>query len=245
MNLLVDIGNSRLKWGWSKDRQIISGPSLINEQVNQATLYDLWRQILVPDRLIISCVGARHQLEPVIETAALLWPAIKVITVTSQANAFGVINSYLQPEKLGVDRWLSLIATRKQYQNDAVCVVDCGTAITIDLLAADGHHQGGFIAPGLTLMKKSLEEGTCKLSFNNARHDFEPANNTEAAIYNGTLAACCGLIEHVLSAQAENIHLILTGGDALTIAGQLDVVSVIDQNLVLRGLLRVAEEGSE
>jgi len=53
------------------------------------------------------------------------------------------------------------------------------------------------------------------------------------------------LIEHVLSAQAENIRLILTGGDALTIAGQLDVVSVIDQDLVLRGLLRVAEEGAE
>jgi len=244
MNLLVDIGNSRLKWGWAKDRQIISGSPLINQQVNQATLHDLWRQIPEPDRLVVACVGARDQLEQVRKIAALLWPAIKVTTVISQANAFGVINSYLQPEKLGVDRWLSLIAARKQYQN-AICVVDCGTAITIDLLAADGHHQGGFIAPGLTLMKKSLAEGTCKLSFDNTEHDFEPANNTEAAIYNGTLAACCGLIEHVLSAQAENIRLILTGGDALTIAGQLDVVSVIDQDLVLRGLLRVAEEGAE
>jgi type III pantothenate kinase len=241
MTLLIDIGNSRLKWGWSREGQIVSGPALVNDKINLTTLLDLWQQIPRPDQLVVSCVSASHLLEQVQKTACELWPAINIISATSQANAFGVVNSYQQPEKLGVDRWLSIIAAYRQYR-EAICIVDCGTALTIDLLAADGRHQGGFIVPGLTLMKKSLAQGTQALQHVTKSYIFEPANNTDAAIYNGTLAACCGLIEHVLSKQSQNVRLILTGGDAVAIANQLAVASIVDQDLVLRGLLCIAEE---
>jgi type III pantothenate kinase len=214
---------------------------LVNDKINLTTLLDLWQQIPTPHQMIVSCVSAIHLLEQVQKAAIELWPSINIVLVTALANRFGVINSYQQPEKLGVDRWLAMIAARKQYQG-AVCVVDCGTAITIDLLAADGRHQGGFIAPGLTLMKKSLAKGTQALQHVTESYIFEPANNTDAAIYCGTLAACCGLIKYVLSKQPQNIHLVLTGGDAVAIADQLAIVSTVDGELILHGLLCVAEE---
>ena len=172
--------------------------------------------------------------------AVELWPAIEIIPVKSQAHAFGVYNAYQQPEKLGVDRWLALVAVRNHYQLPA-CIVDCGTAITVDLIDADGKHQGGLISPGLTLMKKSLAAGTEALQFHETNYDFGPANFTEAAIYSGTLAAAVGLIEHVLTKQSNAMQLILTGGDAEIIATQLAIKPIIDADLVLRGLAIVLE----
>jgi type III pantothenate kinase len=151
-----------------------------------------------------------------------------------------VCNAYQQPEQLGVDRWLALVAVRRHYQIPA-CIVDCGTAITVDLMDVNGKHQGGLISPGLTLMRKALTEGTEALQFLETDYVFGPANFTGAAIYSGTLSAAAGLIEHVLTRQPGTVQLILTGGDAKLIARQLMGKPVIDTNLVLRGLAMVVE----
>jgi len=241
MKLLVDIGNSRLKWAWAKDGRIHTGPALVNEYINPAALRDIWQSLPSPDVLVVSCVSAGCLHDQVHAIAIELWPGISKVKVVSLPDAFGVKNFYQQPEKLGVDRWLSLIAARKHYDGP-VCVADCGTAITIDLLDACGFHQGGLIAPGLTLMKDSLVQGTHALQWNGMPQRFGLADNTEAAIYSGTLAACCGLIEHALSGPLPHFRLILTGGDATLIAEHLTIPSIVDHELVLRGLLRVAEE---
>ena len=240
MNLLIDMGNTRLKWAVARAGQITAGSPLVNNRINRDELVGLWENIYRPKQLVVSCVSANQLLELVQSVALDLWPDVDIILVKSQAQAFGVINAYRQPEKLGVDRWLTLIAVWQQYQRPA-CIVDCGTAITIDLIDADGRHQGGLISPCLTLMKKSLGQGTEALPFSRTKHVFALANYTEAAIYSGTLTAAIGLIEHVLAKQPENTQLILTGGDADLIAGQLDIVSIVDPDLVLRGLLCVLE----
>ena len=90
-------------------------------------------------------------------------------------------------------------------------------------------------------MKKSLGLGTEALPFSESNYVFGLSNNTEAAIYSGTLAAAVGLIELVLAKQSPNIQLILTGGDGEFIAGQLNVEAIVDPDLVLRGLLCVLE----
>jgi type III pantothenate kinase len=133
-----------------------------------------------------------------------------------------------------------LVAVWQQYQAPA-CIVDCGTAITVDLLDAHGRHQGGLISPGLTLMKQSLGQGTEALPVSQASHGFGLADSTEAAIYSGTLMAAIGLVEHVLAQHPSGVRLILTGGDAELIAGQLDAAADVDPDLVLRGLLCVLE----
>lgn len=241
MNLLIDMGNSRLKWAMTTAGQIMAGPPLANDRVDRQALIKLWKGLYRPRRIAVSCVGAGHLLELVQSVARDLWLDIDIILVKSQAQAFGVINAYQQPEKLGVDRWLSLVAVWQKYHRPA-CIVDCGTAITVDLINAEGRHQGGMISPGLTLMKNALVQGTAALKSDDTHYPFEPANSTEAAIYSGTLAAAVGLIEHVMSKQPTNLQLILTGGDAELIAGQLNVApSIVDKDLVLRGLLCVLE----
>lgn len=235
MNLLFDIGNTRLKWAVLQDGRLITGHALVNQQITRLKLVETWKMQTPPERLAIACVSRAPLLELVLEVAVELWPTIKIIPVKSEAHAFGVHNAYQQPEKLGVDRWLALVAVRNHYPIPA-CIVDCGTAITVDLIDADGKHQGGLISPGLTLMKKSLAEGTEALQFHEANYVAGPANFTEAAIYSGTLAAAVGLIEHVLTIQSNAMSVILTGGDAEIIAPQLKCKPVIDTDLVLRGL---------
>jgi type III pantothenate kinase len=240
MNLLVDMGNTRLKWAVVDNEQLVTGEPLFNQHINQQELLKRWQHITPPDQLAIACVTTNDKLELVIAVAVTLWHSIKIIRVTSQTQRFGITNAYTPPEKLGVDRWLALIATRHCYSIPA-CIVDCGTAITVDLINADGQHLGGLISPGLMLMKKSLVVGTNALPFNITRYPLETANFTEAAIYSGTLLAAIGLIEQVLLKQADVLSLILTGGDAAVIAPHLSVTPIVDPDLVLHGLAIVAE----
>ena len=240
MNLLIDMGNTRLKWAVTTAGQIMTGSSLVNSRINRDELFRLWKGIYRPRRIAVSCVSANRLVELVQSVAHELWLDVDIIQVKSQTQVFGVINAYQQPVRLGVDRWLSLVAVWQKYHSPA-CIVDCGTAITVDLIDADGRHQGGLICPGLTLMKKSLGQGTDALPFSETNHAVGLANFTEAAIYSGTLMAAIGLIEHVLSKQPANLRLILTGGDAELIAGQLGIPCTVDPDLVLRGLLCVLE----
>jgi type III pantothenate kinase len=249
MNLLIDMGNTRLKWAVTTGGQLMTGQFLVNSRINRDELVRHWKGLYHPRRIAISCVSSHQLLELVQTVAQQLWLDVEIIQVKSQAQAFGVINSYPQPQKLGVDRWLAFVAVWQKYHGSA-CIVDCGTAITVDLIDADGHHQGGLISPGLALMKQALGQGTEALPFNNAESapvgaGFKPinlslANDTEAAIDSGTLMASVGLIEHVL-ANYEIRQLIFTGGDAELIARQLKMKSIVDPDLVLRGLLCVLE----
>ena len=184
--------------------------------------------------MVISCVNEQGGLSMVQQVALQLWPNIEIIKVKSLAEGCGVKIAYRHPEKLGVDRWLALLAARKIY-SCSTCVVDCGTAITIDLLDEEGQHLGGVIAPGLTLMKKSLAGATQDLDFFESQFPIGLADNTEAAIYSGTLFSIVGLIEHTMSKNL-GFQLILTGGDAEIVAKELSVDAIVRSDLVLQGL---------
>jgi type III pantothenate kinase len=240
MNLLVDMGNTRLKWAVMLNSRLTPGRALDNSRLNRHELVEAWKALPIPRRLAIACVSANFLLELVLAVAAELWSNLEIIRVKSQAQAFGVCNAYRQPEKLGVDRWLAIVAATHYYRLPA-CIADCGTAITVDMVDIKGHHQGGMISPGLTLMRKSLAEGTEALQLSETDYMFGLANATEAAIYSGTLSAAVGLIEHVLAKQPDSVQLILTGGDAALISQHLKSKPVIDADLVLRGLAIAVE----
>jgi type III pantothenate kinase len=234
MNLLIDMGNSRLKWGLFENGKIISGYPVIYTKNFKEQLLSLWKEIEHPRNMVISCVNELGRLSMVQQVALQFWPNIEIIKVKSLAEGYGVENAYRNPEKLGVDRWLALLAVRKYY-SCSTCVVDCGTAVTIDLLDEEGQHLGGVIAPGLTLMKKSLAGATQDLDFFESEFPLGLADNTEAAIYSGTLFSIVGLIEHIMS-QNLLFKLILTGGDAEIVAKELSVDAIVRSDLVLQGL---------
>lgn len=237
MILLVDIGNSRLKWAIA-DAGVVQHTASVDyrEAGFIEQMLQVWSGIDRPGQLAIATVAGQQVATAIVELANQLWPAIEISVPLAEAQAFGVINAYCRPEKLGVDRWLALLAAQRYYPGCS-CIVDCGTAITIDFIEADGRHLGGLISPGLCLMKKALALNTAALPFSENQADASLAVATEAAIDNGTLMAAVGLVETVLRRQAKPYRLILSGGDAERLAGQLAVPAIIDSQLVFKGLL--------
>lgn len=235
-NLLIDLGNTRFKWGIGNEYSIVSGVTVPNVELNQAKLLELWQGIQMPGQIGIACVGGKAQLDCVLMAANKLWPDIEIYLAKAQVENFGVKNAYTQPEKLGVDRWLGMIAAYHQYQT-ALCVVGCGTAVAVDMINASGQHLGGLICPGVRLMHESLWQKTENLGMV-SQDDFPAglANFTEAAIHNGVLLAISGLIARAMDNQDGHFKLLLTGGDAPLIAPLLTTPSTINDNLVLSGL---------
>jgi type III pantothenate kinase len=241
MILLLDIGNSLLKWGIERGGKIDHGGLLDYRSTGFFNaLTRQWMGLTVPELLAISMVGELDVLQQVEHVASQLWPVCPVFKAQSAAYACGVHNSYEQPERLGVDRWLNLIALHHSYPEGG-CVVDCGTAVTIDLLSEQGIHHGGLISPGLQLMKKSLLKGTAQLPFSNQNQRIAPADNTEAAIHSGCMLSIAGLIEHVMAGQ-QTSTVILTGGDAGLIAEQLSIDVIVKNDFVLQGLAILSRE---
>lgn len=236
MNILIDIGNSRLKWACEHQGNITMQTALLHQHRNwQPLLLSAWQSLPPPKKLAISSVAKLNILQTVITLVKQLWLQTEIVIPKSMAEGFGVKNSYRYPEKLGVDRWLCLIAARHFY-SQAAWIVDCGTAITVDFIDANGVHSGGLIAPGLTLMKKSLLQNTAALNFSHQPYKVGLANLTEPAIFSGTLYAAVGLVEQALKTQTVPAVLLLTGGDALLISQHLSQPFIIEPDLVLKGL---------
>ena len=150
------------------------------------------------------------------------------------------ISSAFNSEKLGVDRWLSILAARAQ-SHEACIVVDCGSAITVDLITSQGEHLGGYIAPGLRLMREALSTKTTAINLGKIGYSESafPGRNTVQAIKSAELAMFMGLI-----AQAKNILgnyeageclVWLTGGDGEWLSSML-AESKFVEDLVLDGL---------
>jgi len=151
--------------------------------------------------------------------------------VSKQCGA--VRNSYKDVNRMGIDRWLAMLAAYDRVGGPCV-IVDGGTALTVDILAADGSHEGGYILPGLRLMRSSLVENTgIELSAKTVADSAEPGHSTEEAVMNGTLAVLLALIEK----KAMGSILLLTGGDAEVLAAMLpEQKRLLVPSLVLDGL---------
>lgn len=151
----------------------------------------------------------------------------------------GVTNGYEEPSRLGIDRWLAILAAYNAVKQQC-CVVDCGTTITIDLVAASGSHLGGYIVPGVELMKSSLNRRSVVLQAHlQADISTAPGRNTSAAINNGVSAMILGFIKQVLAAESLSLHatsLFLTGGDGQVVRNGLTIPSIYQPLLVLDGL---------
>lgn len=161
-------------------------------------------------------------------------------------GGFGVINGYQQPELLGVDRWLALIAVRHHHPLPAV-IVDFGTALTLDVLDGDGRHRGGLICPGLNLMYQSLGNGTAGIAIDGEKIEGDSilGQSTRTAVRLGIHHAVLGMIErvmHKLQKEWPQLHVILTGGDADEVALRLSAPVHRVPDLVLKGLAVVSQQ---
>lgn len=241
MNLLIDIGNTRLKWAIADGGVIVIGVPLNNTDISKESLMHAWQHIDAPARVAIACVGPSRIFDLVSSVLNGLWPSTGIYRARSEDEKLGVSNAYREPEKLGIDRWLSMVAAYDKYRRP-LCIVGCGTALTFDRVDASGKHLGGLISPGLRLMREALASGTENLDAVNTPYPFGLENFTAAAIYNGTLASACGLIEYMLKEEPKDLLLLLTGGDANVVADRLSRDVIVEPDLVLYGLALILQK---
>ncbi len=241
--LLIDIGNTRVKAARWSAGESTALPAL----ATHAPKFDIWQQALVLNppltrALIANVAGAAigNSLAAFIRSHCGIEPEF----VRTRLECNGMRTAYRDPAQLGVDRWLAALAAFSA-ERAAVCVIDAGTALTVDIVDANGLHLGGMIAPGPELMRESLVRGTAQLASGGIEQVDAFADNTADAISLGCGDATRGLLHCVaqrLEAHAPGTHYrwYLTGGGAPLVAALLDRQWVQVPDLVLRGLAVVA-----
>jgi type III pantothenate kinase len=249
MILLIDVGNTRIKWSpYDSQRLGVVGSTPHGDVGIPDELTTAWKTLPPPNRVLMASVTARPS-EAIRNWVHDVW-GVRVFTVQVGGDDFGIRCGYDDPLQLGVDRWVALVGARQIHKGD-LCVVDCGTAITVDGLTGDGRHLGGFIMPGLGLMRRSLASDTGELPQVSGVPPLVPARETRGGILGGTLHAAVGGVLHALESawldmgRSASSAVILTGGEAPLIEPYLGIDVSVEPALVLRGLARMADAGQQ
>ncbi len=239
MRLLLDLGNTRLKWAVQGHSPAWLAHGALDWQDDiGAVLADAWASVPRPAGVIAASVVDSVR-ESQVATAAQQVFALAPYWLRTPASACGVSNAYAEPQRLGVDRFLAMVAAHAAHR--APCVLaSAGTALALDALMADGRHLGGLIAPGVRLMQQSLLDATARVRPQRPGAILELADNTADAVTSGCWQAAAALIErfttHMLPLLGAAPTLILDGGDAPQLASLLSLPSQLARDSVLRGL---------
>lgn len=248
MNLLVDIGNSYIKWLLHET----AGPGNNTMQAmpyEQSGLRELlnkyWQDLDRPDRILICNVGGAQIAKHVDDWISAIW-GIKAEYIKTTAIFNELRNAYSDYHTLGTDRWLAIIASWHKFscRGKALCIVDCGTAMTIDGITKTGQHLGGLILPGYAMMCDAVTANTAIDKIKAIRPVDDLADTTSQAVGNGCLLATVAIIERVVTSMKEKHHegliCIITGGHARLIKQQLKIEFEYEPDLVLSGLAIVS-----
>lgn len=243
MMLLVDAGNTRVKWLlWDNDRIERRG-HLFHRGLDPAGLGEqLWKELERPAQALVANVAG-----PALADALQAWmrrrwslqPRFAVV----EAAGYGVVNAYRSPAQMGVDRWVALIGARALL-DQSCCIVDCGTAITIDALTAAGAHRGGVIFPGMHLMRAALYRDTRQIPPAADGETTVFGQSTQDCVWGGVTlavaAAIDGITERMAAALPGGAQRLLTGGDAETLLPYLTHDYRLEPDLLFYGLLTIA-----
>lgn len=249
MLLLIDAGNTRVKWGVPRDalfdREREHGDRWLHAgsaaRADAAALAQAWQGLPVTQAIISNVAGPalRDALQVALPEA--FGAQIKVVWFASQPELAGVRNRYRNPAQLGCDRFASAIGAHALFPAQALIVATCGTATTVDAVTAQGDFIGGMILPGLGVMATSLALNTAQLpqieAISAVTTSF--ADNTTDAIIAGCIAAQVGAIERAATAyrqQHGEVLCVLAGGAGPILSPYLAMPCEKVDNLVLTGL---------
>ena len=251
MILVIDAGNSRVKWGWYEADAAgrgawssIANVSLIEFAASSDHINPFSATHENPSRIVISNVAGDGAQQLIVN-----WTSIFDVLpewVRGAAELCGVRSRYDHPERLGPDRWASLIAARALEPDSDCLVVNAGTCTTIDMLTAGGEFAGGVILPGIDLMRFVLHESTGALPLQAGAFRQAPRNTLDA-IETGTRHAQAGAVERMHHAMGGNagskVRILVSGGGGEALIERLEGLSCrYIENLVLEGLARIGTE---
>ena len=238
MNLLLDLGNSRCKFevleqAYLKSYGILAYPKKHKPSVIEALL------VSNPDiSKVIICSVLRAALNKELVKLLNKHGIDDYYFVDPVCNSFAIELSYADPACLGADRLAALIAANEKFDGGK-CIVDCGTAVTIDALDAKGRHCGGVILPGLASMQHTLSVDTAIKHSEPSKKFDVLSTTTQDAIHTGCVSAIVGGIQYVVEAMQRNAsfpRVIVTGGGAVLVLDKLSQKVEHEPALVLDGL---------
>ena len=245
--LTIDVGNTRIKWALWQDGRIAESGSCGYSKRDPRAAFAALQSVDPPARVVVACVGGRA-----IETALEDWMqahwSLRPEFLRSTAHLDGVTNAYSDPAQLGVDRWAAMLGARSRYRGP-LCIIDAGTAVTVDLLDAGGQHLGGRILPGLRLMREALVEGAAGIDEADGIA-VEFASNTADAVSSGTLHMLQAALQEVCRAAGRRLgsemKIIITGGLSAQIMTLPDMPFMLQApDLVQAGLYAAARHRLE
>ncbi|HUO80452.1 MAG TPA: type III pantothenate kinase [Steroidobacteraceae bacterium] len=249
MTLLVDAGNSGVKWARLADGQLAGIGAVTHRGVEP----EAWQARLAalapaPRRVLVANVAGPAFEARFRSWAARQWRLTPEFPAAS-AERLGVRNAYVRPDALGIDRWLAMLAAWRA-AGVPLLVASAGTAFTVDLVDGEGLHRGGCIVPGERLMREALHAQTSGVAaaalLDRAVVDGAFGVNTAGAVQQGARLALASLVDRaarVLEAAAGVApRIFVAGGAAAEIAPLVTRAVELAPHLVLEGLALVAAE---
>ena len=236
MYLLIDIGNTRVKWQQRDEKNIISSDSVLVENFMDIDL----KEIKSLKKVIVSNVNHSIVLDKLKEN--LIHFNCPIVEVTSETSE-ELINDYTDQTTLGVDRWLAAMGAWKVYGKDVI-VINAGTAVTIDLIQIDkkrkAHFRGGMILPGIAISLGILNNSTNLIDTEIGQSQY-PSLNTKDAVTTGILMSIQGAVNLVCKKLPSDLPILLCGGDADLIFSQSEEDwksrIKIESDLIFEGLM--------
>lgn len=227
--VLIDVGNTNAKF------------CLVEGEKYQLLPFDQAITALSKVKSVaIASVADNEQANSLVEIAKT--KNIEVVEANVASESFGIKCGYGNYQNLGIDRWLAVVAAEAMLPNTNVVIVDAGTAMTIDFLTADKNHLGGWIVPGLDLMKSAIIEKAPKVFGEKKVESEQFGTDTPSAVTNGCFFTCVGAIQLAVSflhkKTSSPVTLLLTGGNRKQLAEFIELEKVVDEFLVFKGLNR-------
>jgi len=251
MILVVDCGNTRIKWAHAAAGKLMRAASAAHGENTDAAIAALVASLEpgVDRALVANVAGAAMAAKLTAALSPHLERAPEFPAVT--ASAHGIECAYRDPARLGVDRWLAMIAAARAVRGP-VCVLGAGTAVTFDAVAAGGRHLGGLILVGARLAADTLDRATGGIGRTSLPQEKPDGlallgRSTDEAVGNGSLLAIAAALDRAVvtvgRALGERPAVLLTGGDAARLAPWLETEVQLRADLVLEGLASVAADG--
>lgn len=236
MILLLDIGNSRVKWAEWDGSAIVPGGAVVHDGKPADAVSRI--EADEPEAVwVASVTGPVHELNM---TKAITgrWH-LQPKFVRAEATRDGLVNGYAEPQRLGVDRWMGLLGAWTK-TGGACVVADAGTALTVDAVDAGGRHLGGVIAAGLSTSEKAVLGATRFPTRDKPLETHDGlGTDTEACVRQGAMLSVLGAIGRA-AAVVPGARCFLTGGDAAALLPYLPGAWEHWPSLVFEGLLAVA-----
>lgn len=244
MKLLLDIGNTRIKWACDNGAELIDPGSVVHRDADPAETLKFLDDLMAVPEAVSAVNVAGVAIEQLLTAAVARRFGLEINWLCTAARCGEVVNGYRATEQLGIDRWAAIVGAWNMHRR-AVVIVDAGTAITIDAVNQAGLHLGGVIVPGMDLMQQAVFQDTSDvLTFRNqgvaavTGQDWF-GQDTRAAVEKGSLFLLRAAINRAardMDVDGASSLLMLTGGDAEMLSGLLETPCELHPLLVLEGM---------